>query len=197
MLRNDVYPVFAGLPPPNSASDKELEVLLSRWAARFHLEREKWIHDGALETLSRWQRFPGMRKDLDLSAFRKFSASSLVVTEGVYPFHFEDAGWNPFVTSYPDWLAGAMKRFKEKAASHEKMVRQLARKQGLHKAARWYSYEHLEWLVLWQCGNLSLDVIRKRYPMVGDRTTIWRGIQSAAALVRLALRTKSPPLLTQ
>jgi hypothetical protein len=38
MLRNDVYPVFASIPSPNSASDqKELESVLSRW--RFGLSR--------------------------------------------------------------------------------------------------------------------------------------------------------------
>jgi hypothetical protein len=193
-LRNDLYPAFVGLPSPNAASDrKAFEFLFWRWASKYNLEHEKWIREGALETLSRWQRFPRMRKDLDLSAFRNFPASTLVVPAGIYPFHFEDPGWDPRF-AYSQWLDAARNGFEESAAIHREKVRQFVRDQGWKKA-RVYNYEHLEWLVLWQCGGLSIAAIRKRYPMIHDWSTIWKGVRSANAVVELArLRSRTHPI---
>src|SRR2546427_193509 len=106
-LRDQVLPVFERLVKPGywhtgcsfsmwqsrSDSDRKLTPTLMNWARQFHVERETWILEGALQTLSTWNRFPNTRENLEILGFRKPICVPGLVLDHERVFHFEDEGW--------------------------------------------------------------------------------------------------------
>src|SRR5262245_55841383 len=74
-LRDSVLPAFEQFVRPGywktgysfsmwqsrSDPDGTLTAVLMDWARQFHLQKEIWILEGALQTLSTWHRFPKTR----------------------------------------------------------------------------------------------------------------------------------------
>ena len=92
--------------------------------------------------------------------------------------------------SYPGWRENVRKRFKAELDAHESQMRTLVVDRGGIPAVARFSKEHFEWLTLHQCGNLSLEEILHRAKNVGDKTTISKGIHSAATLAAIAVRPR-------
>jgi hypothetical protein len=57
-----------------------------------------------------------------------------------------------------------------------------------------FSTDHFQWLALYQFGGFSLDSILQRAQHAGDKTTISKGIHTAARLAAIAVRRKRPKL---
>jgi hypothetical protein len=107
-LRDEVYPAFARLTKPGywhtgfsfsmwqsrSDRDRELTPILMKWARRFRVEGETWILEGALQTLSTWNRFPHCRENLEILGFRKPVCVPGLIGDQEHAFHFEDEGWD-------------------------------------------------------------------------------------------------------
>jgi hypothetical protein len=84
-LRETVYPAYAQLADGrldywqpgwkiatwrlHSDADNQLTPLLLEWARAFNVEREDWILEGSLQTLSDWHRWPLSRDVLECGAF--------------------------------------------------------------------------------------------------------------------------------
>jgi len=45
-----------------SDADRQLTPILMKWARQFNVEKETWILEGALQTLSNWDKFPRCRE---------------------------------------------------------------------------------------------------------------------------------------
>jgi hypothetical protein len=196
-LHEDVYSVFARrvaaktripLQPWKIIPD-ELGFRLLNWTARFNVDRENWILDGgedwildgALATLWHWHRSPQSRKTLDWSAFRRFVAEPGLK---VPPFSFASEGWDRTFIRGDAFAAGTTKAFQAELTKYIQEERKRAREQGLRPARR-YTPEHFEWLVLFQCGKLSLDAILRRYNELSKAkagsATISKGMRRAAS----------------
>ena len=211
-LRSDVYPTYArrskGKPrywkmgwkfstwQILSDADGRVTPILVGWAREFNVEREEWILEGALQTLSDWHQAPKSRRAMEVEVWRfcQFVAESRRITEAEHRFQFEDSGWDPTFISCAGWRANVKKRFEEALKAHEQKMRGLAKERGLVRAVLRASTEHFEWLALYHCGGHSLARILTRAPHAGNSTTISRGIHSAARLACLSVRAKRSKL---
>ena len=79
-------------------------------------------------------------------------------------------------------------RFDEAVKAYERRLGQLVEARGGVRVTFKFSPDHFQWLALCQCGNLSLDAILQRTSYSTDRTTISKGIHSAASLAAMAVR---------
>lgn len=202
-LRNDVYPVFARLAKPGYwrtgrsfpmwqarwDPDRQLTPVLMKWARRFNLEGETWILEGALQTLSNWNKFPHCRENLEILGFRKPVCVPGLIADGEHAFHFEDEGWDPTLISLPGWRVNIRKRFEATLQQHRQQMQALIKERGGVPAVVRSQEQHFDWLALYQCANATLESIveRARY---GDKTTISKGMHQAAQLARIRIRTK-------
>ena len=205
-LRKDVYPTFARLagkrkdywetgwkfPTWQVHSDRknQLTPLLLAWAGAFNLEKEAWILEGVLQTLSIWHKFADARRSLDLQGFRPNVCGQILIGDGEHRFSFEDWGWDPQLSSWRAFGANVRKRFETHLRAYEKRIRTLVQDRGGRRVIARYSVEHMEWLALYHCGDWSLDRILKCSPHAGDKTTISKGLHKAAQLAHLEVRTK-------
>jgi hypothetical protein len=173
-----------------SDRDNQLTPILMAWAQKFNIQAEEWILEGALQTLSNWHRFPEQRASLDSWGFRQWIAVPGLVSAEDQRFRFSDEGWDPTFRSFAAWRTDIRKRFEEAIEVHERQMRKLVEDRGALEAVFRFSTDHFQWLALYQCGNLSLDSILHRAPHAGDKTTISKGIHSAATLAAIAVRPK-------
>jgi hypothetical protein len=200
-LRDDVYPAFMRLAKPGYwrtgrsfgmwqsrwDSDRQLTPILMEWARRFNVEEEVWILEGALQTLSNWNKFPHGLENLEIRGFWKPICVPGLVWYGEHPFHFEDAGWDPTLISFPGWRVNVGKRFAAAMQQHRQQMQALIKERGGLPAVVRSSEEHFDWLALYQCANASLESIVKR-ARYGDRTTISKGMHRAAKLAGIGIR---------
>jgi hypothetical protein len=209
-LRDQVYPAYARLANVNSAywvmgwkfetwqlvsdGDNRLTPILVAWARGFNVEGEQWILEGALQTLAHWHRFPRLPAASDIRGFRPWVAVPGLISSRVHRFEFSHEGWDPSFMRFAGWRTNVRKRFEEAIGAHERQMRELARDLGAFRAAFKFSAEHFAWLALYQCGHLSLDAILRRAPNVVDKTTISKGIHSAASLAAITVRPKGRKL---
>jgi hypothetical protein len=205
-LRNDVYPTYARLADERprywhtrgtfsiwrscSDRDRRLTPILMAWAREFNLERETWILEGALQTLSNWHKVPRLRESLDIRGFRKPVCVSVLISDRDHSFQFEDGGWDPTLISFAGWRANARERFEAAMKRHCQQMQTLIEQRGGVPAVVRSSAEHFEWLALYQCAHASLDSILTRAPYAGDKTTISKGMHQAAELAHLRIRAK-------
>lgn len=204
-LRDDVYPAFAPLADQQpdywrtgyefamwqsrSDADRRLTPILTKWAGRFSVEEEKWILEGALQTLSNWHKFPRCREALEILGFRKPVCATVVVSDPEPSFHFDDDGWDPTLISFAGWRANIRERFEAAVGQHrQQMLARVKERGGLPAAVR-ASGEHFDWLALYHFGNASFKSILARVGY-GDNSTISKGIHQAAELARLQVRAK-------
>jgi hypothetical protein len=184
-LRDEVYPAFARLAKPGywrtgfsfsmwqsrSDPDRELTPILMKWARRFHVVGETWILEGALQTLSTWNKFPRCRENLEILGFRKPVCVPGLISDQEHAFHFEDEGWDPTLISFAGWRVNVRKRFDAAMKQHGQQMRALIKERGGVPAVVRSSVEHFDWLALYQCANASLESIAAR-PGYRDKTTI-------------------------
>jgi hypothetical protein len=116
-LRDEVYPAFARRAKPGywrtgfsfsmwqsrSDPDRKLTPILMKWARRFHVDKETWILEGALQTLSTWNQFPRCRESLEILGFRKPVCVPGLIGDQEHAFYFEDEGWDPTLISFGGW----------------------------------------------------------------------------------------------
>ena len=209
-LRDDAYPSFARLAKPGywriglsfsmwqsrSDLDRQLTPILMTWARRFNLEGETWILEGALQTLSIWNKFSHCRENLEILGFRKPVCVSGLVWSHEHAFHFEDEGWDPTLISFAGWRIQARKRWEASLKPYRQQMQALAKERGGMRAVVRSSEEHFDWLALYQCANASLQSIANRAGY-GDKTTISKGMHQAAKLTRISIRGKSRKLKSQ
>ncbi len=209
-LRDEVFPAFTLMPKPGywrtglsfcmwqarSDLDGQLTPILMKWARRFNMEGETWILEGALQTLSTWNKFPRCRESLEILGFRKPVCVQGLVREDEHAFHFEDEGWDPTLIRFPGWRVTARKRFEAAIKQHGQQMRALAKDRGGVPAVVRASREHFDWLTLYQCGDATLESIAKD-AVYGDKTTISKGMHQAARLARIRIREKSRKLKSQ
>jgi len=202
-LRNDVYPVFARLAKPGYWSpgrtfsmwqsrydpDRHLTPVLMTWAHRFHLADEIWILEGALQTLSNWNKFAHSRESLEILGFRKPLCVPGLVANHEHAFHFEDEGWDPTLISFPGWRAHVTQRFKAAIQQHRQQMQALVKERGGVPAVVRSQEEHFDWLALYQCADATLESILEGSGY-GDKTTISKGMHQAAELARIRIRPK-------
>jgi hypothetical protein len=208
-LRDEVYPKFAAEQHKGTPRVPEftpsIEALLSDWARHFHLDSAPWIITGAKTTLARWHRAPAMLDRFTSpddpqvyarNAYRGFYtpvAEYREMSDAETRFNLDDPGWDPKFQPFAEWREYMESRFKEALRQYEARVRALALERGLIKVPL-YTREHFEWLALFQCGNLSLEQIRFRYPLVGDNSAISKGMHTAAETIGVSVRKRQPKL---
>lgn len=211
-LRKDVYPHYARLAgntpdywqtgwrfstwQMRSDSNGELTQHLLDWANVFNLAGESWVLEGALETLHRWHKSPGRMSSLDIQGFCPRVGGRRLIGDAEHRFTFEDFGWDPLSLGWPEYRANVRKHFETALRVHEKQMRALAKARGARRAVPRYRVEHFEWLALYQCGEWSLDQIRKAPRYAADKTTISKGLHTAAKLAGLKVRAKRSKLKT-
>ena len=214
-LRDQVYPLFLRLSEgvdedhpywargwkletwqEHSDQGNQLTPALMDWAREFHVEGEAWILEGALQTMSNWRQAPMQASggELDILGFQQYVAVPGLAPSMESPFQFEDLAWDPMFCSCADWRKHMRERFETALDAHEREMRRQAEAQGAILLAPRFRPEHFQWLALYQCGGLSLDLIRRRFKNVADNTTISKGIHHAAQLAALAVRAKSSKL---
>jgi hypothetical protein len=178
-----------------ASRNTDLASALSIWAQEFNLD-EEWIREGALVTLRRWHDFPNLQKQLDVTGFYTPVADTLEIPRGVDVFHFGFEGfvypaWDIRTETSAEWLSRLRKlcnkELTAQAAAHIRTMRQVARDQGLRKAQR-YSPVHFDWFALFQCRNLTLEEIGRRYNK--EPRTVSKGVHRVAKLVGIAVRTR-------
>jgi hypothetical protein len=205
-LRDEVYPAFGRLAKPGwgtgasfamwrsrSDPDRELTPVLMSWARRLNVEREAWILEGALRTLSNWGKFARCLENLEIVGFRQLVCVPGLVWDHERAFHFEDNGWDPTLMSLAGWRISAFKRFEASIEHHGQQMRALVKARGGVPAVIRSSEEHFDWLALYQCANVPLESIAQRAGY-GDRTTISKGMHQAAKLARVHVRAKARKL---
>jgi hypothetical protein len=163
------------------------------WAQRFNVERETWILEGALKTLSIWGKFARCREDLEIVGFRQIVCVSGLVRDHERVFHFEDDGWDPTLMSLPGWQADVRERLEAAMKLHGQQMQALVKERGAVAAVNRSSEEHFDWLALYQFANVPLESIAQRAGY-GDKTTISKGMHQAAKLARVHVRAKSSKL---
>jgi hypothetical protein len=204
-LQDQVYPEYArraDLDPEfwvmgwkfetwqaRSDRDNQLTPVLMAWAQEFNVQGEDWILEGALQTLSYWHQFPPRRAALDISGFRQRIVTEIISAED-HQFRFSEWGWDPTLLSFASWRTNVRTLFEAALEEHEIRMRKLVVDRGAIPAVLRFSKEHFEWLAHYQCGNLTLDSILQRGRRVGDKTTISKGIHSAANLAAIAVRPR-------
>jgi hypothetical protein len=202
-LRDEVYPAFARLAKPGywrtglslsmwqprSDPDRQLTPILTKWARRFNVEGEIWILEGALQTLSTWNKFPHCRENLEILGFRKPVCVPGLVWDQEHAFHFDDEGWDPTLISLAGWRVNVRKRFEAAMKRHGQEMRTLMQERGGVPAVIRSSAEHFDWLALYQCAHASLESIAER-ARYGDKTTISKGMHQAAKLAHIRIRAK-------
>jgi hypothetical protein len=209
-LRDTVYPSYARLAHgradywrpgwrfstwcSHSDAAQQLTPTLLDWARAFHLEREEWILEGALQTLSNWHQWPKSRDALVLGGFRQYLAEPGRISDAEHHFYFEDWGWDPSMISSATWLAQVKECFEKALDAHLHKMRELAQDRGMVAAVPLFSPEHFEWLALYQCGNLPLEDILARARAVSSKSTISKGMHHAAELAGLEVRPKRSQL---
>lgn len=205
-LRDRVYPEFARLAELNpdfwvngwkfdtwqllSDPDGQLTPVLTAWAQRFNVRKENWVFEGALQTLSNWRRFPEERASLEAWGFRQTIAVPGLVSVEDHPFVFSPESWDPTLESFNSWRTRINTRFQEALDAHQGRMRKLVEGLGAFPTVSRFSTDHFEWLALYQCGTLSLDSILSLAPHAGDKTTISKGIHTAASLAAITVRSK-------
>jgi hypothetical protein len=205
-LRDQVYPEYAQLADGNpdywrigwkfenwqslSDRDNKLTPVLTAWAWRHNVDGEDWILEGALQTLSNWHQFPQQRAALDVWGFRQWIAVPGLISADDSQFRFSDGGWDPTFSNSTGWRTRVIKDFEKALDAYECRMRRVVEDLGAIQTVSRFSADHFQWLALYQCGNLSLDSILHRSPHAGDKTTISKGIHSAAILASIAVRPK-------
>jgi hypothetical protein len=205
-LRDEVYPAFGRLAEPSwgkgagfamwqsrSDPDRQLTRVLMSWAQRFNVEREAWILEGALRTLSNWGKFARCRENLEIVGFRQLVCVPGLVWDHERAFHFEDDGWDPTLMSLAGWRISAFERFEATIEQHGHRMQALVKERGGVPAVTRSSEEHFDWLALYQCANVPLASIAQRAGY-GDRSTISKGMHQAAKLARIHIRAKARKL---
>jgi hypothetical protein len=162
-------------------------------ARRFNVEGETWILEGALQTLSTWNKFPHCRENLEILGFRKPVCVPGLISDHEHAFHFEDEGWDPTLISFAGWRVNVRKRFDAAMKQHGQQMQALVKARGGLPAVFRSSEEHFDWLALYQCAHASLESIAERAEY-GDKTTISKGMNQAAKLARIRIRAKSSKL---
>ena len=171
----------------HSDRDNQITSYLLAWAEAFNLAGEPWILEGALQTLWLWHKSRDARTSLNLRGFRQYVCGQILIPDDEHRFRFEDWGWDPQHLSWPRYHANAQKRFETELRAHKKRIRALVKARGAQRASSRYSVEHFEWLALYHCGGWSLEKILRCSPHVGSKTTISKGLHTAARLARLKL----------
>jgi hypothetical protein len=177
--------------------DNQLTPILLTWAREFNVNGETWILEGALQTLSDWHKSQESKEALDIWGFREWYCVPGLITPKDHGFKFEDGGWDPTFWRWEDWLPGVTKRFEESLLNYRQKMSKLIEQRGADRSAARFSAEHFEWLALYQCGNLSLDLILSRAPNVGDKSTVSKGMKHAAKLANISIRPKRLKLKSQ
>jgi hypothetical protein len=206
-LRKDVYPKFARLARNkpdywetawkfstwqlHSDRQNQLTPFLMAWARAFQLSAESWILEGALETMRRWQKHSDWRASLDIHGFRASVCGPILIGDAEHRFTFEDWGWDPQLLTWRAYHAHLQKKFKTELRAYEMRIRGLARSRAAQPVTSRYSIEHFEWLALYHCGNWSLEKILRVSPNAADKTTISKGLHTAARLIGLKVRPKN------
>lgn len=183
-----------GNPPPDSdpewtfekwsrssASAKRFTKLLRSWARRFQLEAD-WVLEFGIRTLRYWHMFPWRRVHKDVNGVLNSMCKPLIIKER--PF---TVWWDPELESWPSFHARTLKRLE----AYGESLRKVAEEQGATRSRRRVSFEHFEWLAVYQCLGWSLTRISQSPGWAKDKTATWRGIQVAADLARIHLRSKT------
>jgi len=178
----------------SSDRDNQFTPVLMAWAEEFNVQREDWILEGALQSLSYWHEFPRLRAALDITGFVQWHAFTRIISAENHRFRFSDGGWDPTLMSAAGWRTYVRKRFEAALRAHVNRVRKIVVDRGAIPAVGKFSVEHFEWLAQYQCGNASLDSILHRASNIADKTTISKGIHRAASLAGIAVRPKSRKL---
>jgi hypothetical protein len=158
--------------------------LLRGWAQRFHLEAD-WVLEFGIRTLQYWHMFPWRRVQKDVNGVLNSMCKPLIINER--PFTVR---WDPELETWRSFHTRALKGLK----AYEESLRNVAEEQGATRSRRRVSFEHFEWLALYQSRGWSLERIRASAPMAGDKTTISKGISSAADLAGIKVRPKASKL---
>jgi hypothetical protein len=190
--------VASGRQAAQAVFDQSVPVgrIILKWARGFNVETEEWILSGALQTISRWHRFPDSPRQLDLTNFRQIVAETNPIREGGRHFRFHADGWDPTLMSFAGWREGVTNKFKQVILKYERTMGGKAKQRGLEPTVQRFSPEHFDWLALFHCGNQSLEAIRTRGGKIvaADKTAISRGIHLAAKLARINVRSTRPKL---
>jgi hypothetical protein len=209
-LREGVYPEYARQADQKpkywsfgwrfdtwqTCSDRENLVTpyLLDWARGYNLEGQTWILEGALQTLYFWLGSVASRESLDVWGFHSSAVIPILVGDEEHRFRFEDWGWDPQFWPERSWSAHVRESFEKELSSHVSQVRELVESRGAVPAISRFRIEHFEWLALYQCGGHTLEQIQLRYPHLGSRTTISKGMHQAARLIDIQVRPKSRKL---
>jgi hypothetical protein len=157
---------------------------LRGWAARFHLEAD-WVLDFGFRTLRYWHTFPWRRVQKDVNGVLNSMCKPLIINER--PFTVR---WDPELETRRSFHARALKGLE----AYEESLRKVSEEHGVSRSRRKVSFKHFEWLALYQCRGWSLERICASAPMAGDKTTISKGISSAADLAGIKVRPKASKL---
>ena len=199
-LRARVYPTFARLAENTpgywepgwtfdawqlqSDRDQQLTPVLLGWARAFHAE-EPWILDGALQTLGMWRRDPALRESLDFGGFRASCCVDTLSSEEDRLFTFEDDGWDPQFQTWGSFRDSTVRKFERLLDSYKQRMSSRMESQGAVRARKRYRVAHLEWFALYQFGGRSATKILRYCPdLKGDSSTILKGVQAAADLLK-------------
>ena len=214
-LRDDIYPTFANLAQKKrepwegpeywkpgwtldtwqQRSDREDQLTphLRKLAQAFNAD-EDWVLEGVLQVLWLWQKRPNLRKDLDTRGCFPIPGGSLLISGEEAQFSFEDEGWQPQVERWAVWRDRVQGCFEKELSAYKEKLCSLAEKRGAVPAYSLQDEQCFEWLALYQCKGQRLEEIRELYPMTGDKTTIWKGIEKAAHLAGIKVRPRSHKL---
>jgi len=158
--------------------------------------RSTWIFEGALQTLSIWNKFGRCKENLEMFGFRKPVCVPGLIENHEHAFHFEDGGWDPTLISFAGWRVNVHKRWELAMKQHRQQMQALVKERGGMAAVVRSSEEHFDWLALYQSANASLQCIADRAGY-GDRATISKGMHQAAKLAHIRIRRKSRKLKSQ
>ena len=163
-----------------------LRIAVEEWAAKFNMAEHEFFLNSALATLAPWSQFPESEGDECLALGGR--AGFGPVSGGESRFAFENPGWDPAFERFAIFEERLKKQFDSELSVYRKRLVDLVEGRGFLRVPDLHRPEHIEWLALFQCGRRSLPEIQKLWAQ--DKTTISKGVKSAAQLVGVSLRTR-------
>jgi hypothetical protein len=192
---------FSSLAPVGAA--------LVDWAEGFHLQAP-WVLNAALEQLYRWERrwyqahpfwrWPADHESRDLAppAYLRWSALPGMAWWSPIPqddlrLSFAHPGWDPamglrapakarILADFARFLDDYLERMEERLRKDWEHAQQAPEYRALR--------EHMEWLVLYQCGGLSFAKIAVQESYT--RQAVGGAVQELAEFIGLDLRSPRP-----
>ena len=178
-----------------SDPDRKLTPHLEGWASAFNL-CERWVLEGALQTMLSWSRHRKLSRSRDPLGFHVPSGGYILSATPDVPglFTFNHPGWDPQLEKWSRYQRGLLNHFNEVLSQYKKKLRSLVESRGAVRSRSMFAEDSFGWLARYQCCGDKLEDILRTASNVSDKTTIWKGIEKAAGLVKITLRPKSVKL---